>query len=119
MGIPLIGVVGPCAAGKTTLVSALRDLGFPVRHIAQEHSYVKNMWKRISNPDILIFLEVSYPLTVLRRNMDWTEKEYQEQIFRLRDARENADLVIDTDLLTPQEVLARVQEFLSLYREST
>ncbi len=94
MGTPRIGVVGPCAAGKTTLVSALRDLGYEVRHIAQEHSYVKYMWKRISNPDILIFLEVSYPLTITRRRMDWTEKEYLEQIFRLRDARENADLVI-------------------------
>jgi len=109
---PRIGVVGPCAAGKTTLVSALRNLGFEVRHIAQEHSYVKDMWKRISNPDVLVFLEVSYPLTIIRRKMDWTEKEYLEQIFRLRHARENADLVINTDLLEPKEVLTKVQEFL-------
>ncbi len=61
---PLIGVVGPCAAGKTTLVSGLRQAGYEVRHIAQEHSYVADMWKRLTNPDILIYLHVSYPLDV-------------------------------------------------------
>jgi dephospho-CoA kinase len=35
-----IGVVGPCAAGKTTLVAALKNRGYEVHHIAQEHSYV-------------------------------------------------------------------------------
>lgn len=107
-----IGVVGPCAAGKTTLVQGLQALGYTCRHIAQEHSYVPDMWRRMSNPDLLIYLEVSYPLTCLRRQLDWTEAEYQEQIRRLSHARQHADLVINTDPLTPQEVLATALDFI-------
>ncbi len=61
----LIGVVGPCGAGKSSLVAGLKAEGFLVRHIAQEHSYVPDMWKRLSNPDILIYLDVSYENTIL------------------------------------------------------
>lgn len=111
----LIGIVGPCAAGKTTLITGLNQHGYSrVRHIAQEHSYVPDMWKRLTNPDILIYLDVSYPLTIQRRKMDWTKTEYQEQLQRLRHARLYADLYIPTDHLTPQEVLDRVLSFLNL-----
>lgn len=99
-----IGVVGPCAAGKTTLVKKLRELGYNVRHIAQEHSYVPDMWKRITNPDILIFLDVNYPNTLLRKKLGWTLQEYQEQLQRLAHARQHADLIIDTNSLTEDEV---------------
>jgi deoxyadenosine/deoxycytidine kinase len=109
---PLIGVVGPCAAGKTTLVSSLRQAGFEVRHIAQEHSYVADMWKRLTNPDILIYLHVSYPLTLTRRNMDWTEREYAEQLHRLRHARQFADFYVDTDCISSQEVFDLVLQFI-------
>jgi deoxyadenosine/deoxycytidine kinase len=109
-----IGVVGPCAAGKTTLVSGLRALGYDVRHIAQEHSYVPDMWKRISHPDVLIYLNVSYPLTIIRRKMDWTDREYEEQIYRLRHARENADLIIETDSLNASQVIQEVLGYLDL-----
>ncbi len=109
---PMIGIVGPCAAGKTTLVSGLQQAGYEVRHIAQEHSYVADMWKRLSNPDILVYLHVSYPLTIARRNIDWTEAEYREQLHRLRHARQFADCTIDTDFLSPQQVLDRVLLFI-------
>jgi deoxyadenosine/deoxycytidine kinase len=109
---PLIGVVGPCAAGKTTLVSGLRQAGYEVRHIAQEHSYVADMWKRLTNPDILVYLHVSYPLTLTRRNIDWTESEYIEQIHRLRHAREFADCYVDTDALSSQVVFDQVINFI-------
>ena len=56
---PLIGVVGVCASGKSTLIKGLKERGFNARHIAQEHSYVKDMWKRITNPDLLVFLDDS------------------------------------------------------------
>lgn len=113
MAEPLrIGVVGPCASGKTTLIAGLRQRGYNVRHIAQEHSYVKDMWRRLTNPDVLIYLDVSYPATCIRRKMDWTEKEYQEQISRLRDARAHADFYLDTDRLTIAEVFQQALEFL-------
>jgi len=109
----LIGVVGPCAAGKTTLVDGLNRLGIKCRHIAQEHSYVPAMWKKITNPDVLVYLDVSYPLTISRRHLNWTQAEYQEQLHRLRDAREKADVFIQTDMLSPQEVLQIVLNYIS------
>jgi ABC-type glutathione transport system ATPase component len=108
---PLIGLVGPCGAGKTTLANGLTRLGYRARHIAQEHSYVKDMWQRLTNPDILVFVDASWAVTCRRRSLDWTEAEWQEQQHRLRHARENADLNLDTDNLSIEEVLERVVEF--------
>ncbi len=107
-----IGVVGPCAAGKTTLVANLKQRGIEARHIAQEHSYVADMWLRLTNPQVLVYLDVSFPLTIERRKMDWTFQEYQEELHRLRHARQHADLYIQTDDLTAQEVFQRVLDYL-------
>ena len=104
----LIGVVGPCGAGKSSLVSGLRSNGFLPRHIAQEHSYVPDMWHRLTNPDVLVYLEVSYENTIVRRKLDWTLAEYQEQLRRLNHARQHADLVVDTNRLTVDGVLQAV-----------
>lgn len=106
----LIGVVGPCGTGKSELVSRLKEHGFRVRHIAQEHSFAPKMWQVITNPDILVYLKVSYPKTMDRKNFKWTEKEFQEQLHRLRHAIEHADITIDTDPLTPNEVYQSILE---------
>jgi guanylate kinase len=108
----LIGVVGPCGAGKSTLIEALDTLGYSTRHIAQEHSYVKDMWKRITNPDVLIFLQVSYSTSQKRRHMNWVKSEYDEQQRRLSHAREHANFYVDTDNLSIEEVLEQVLTFL-------
>jgi deoxyadenosine/deoxycytidine kinase len=108
----LIGVVGTCAAGKTTLAHGLRLLGYHAKPIAQEHSYVPDMWLRLTHPDVLIYLEVSFPLTIERRKLEWTREEYAEQLHRLRHARQHAHLTIDTDSLTPEEILTRVHAFI-------
>ena len=107
-GPPVIGIVGVCASGKSTLARSLSSLGLDCHHIAQEHSYVKDMWKRITAPDFLVYLQVSYPTTILRSNLNWTQAEYEEQLFRLRHARENADLIVDTDPLSEDQVLTTV-----------
>jgi deoxyadenosine/deoxycytidine kinase len=107
----LIGVVGPCGSGKTTLIASLKRLGYRTRHIAQEHSYVKDMWQRLTKPDILVFLDASWPVTCQRRRLDWTEAEWQEQQCRLRHSRQHADLVLDTDKISIDEVLQRVVMF--------
>jgi hypothetical protein len=104
---PLIGIVGVCASGKTTLKSGLSNLGYNCRHIAQEHSYVPDMWKRLTNPDILIFLEVSYESTVTRKSLNWTREEYAQQLYRLRNAIENAQIKISTDELSPQQLIEK------------
>ncbi len=107
-----IGVVGPCGAGKSTLIAGLEPLGYHARHIAQEHSYVPYMWQRITNPDVLIYLDVSFEQATKRRQLDWTIAEYQEQQRRLSHAHQHADLIIETDRYTPQQVLALALEFL-------
>ena len=105
---PLVGIVGVCASGKSTLVAGLEAHGIRTRHIAQEHSYVKDMWKRITNPDILIFIDASYLVTLKRRQFNWAEEDWAEQQRRLRHAREYADLYINTDDLSIAQVLNMV-----------
>ncbi len=109
---PLIGIVGPCGAGKTTLINGLKPYGFTTRHIAQEHSYVANMWQRITDPRYLVFLDASYPETIRRRKLDWTLEEYQEQHRRLAHARAHADLYIFTDPFTAGQIVDQVLAFL-------
>lgn len=108
----LIGVVGVCASGKSTLIRGLEARGYRGRHIAQEHSYVKDMWKRITNPDLLIFLDASYPVTVQRRKLNWLESDWAEQQRRLGHAREHADHTIHTDTRSPEQVLEEVITFI-------
>lgn len=111
----LIGVVGVCAAGKSTLIGGLEMRGYRARHIAQEHSYVKDMWKRITNPDVLIFLDASYPITVQRRKLNWLEADWAEQQRRLSHAREHATFYIQTDGHSAEQVLGEVLRFLEGY----
>ncbi len=101
-----VAVVGVCASGKTTLVSALRQFGIEAVDVAQEHSMVPYMWQVITRPDVLIYLEASRETVrarwPYRGDVDWVD----EQVRRLHHAREHADLVINVDRLTPQQVLA-------------
>jgi len=110
--IILVGVVGPCGSGKSTLIKGLESAGFRCRHIAQEHSYVPYMWERITNPALLIYLNSSFEVSTKRRKLNWNEAEYQEQLRRLEHARQHADLLIETDDLSPEEVLERVLSFI-------
>lgn len=64
-----------------------------------------DMWRRITNPDILIYLEVSYETTLARKNLNWTQAEYQTQLERLRDARKNTDILIDTNHYSAVEMV--------------
>jgi hypothetical protein len=108
----LIGIVGPCNSGKTTLVNGLKRNGFIARHIAQEHSYAPNMWRRITNPDILIYLDVTYQISQERRTLDWTSSQFDDQNRRLVNAHEHANLIINTDPLAIPEVLDLAISFL-------
>ena len=111
----LIGVVGPCGSGKSTLANELDRLGYSTRHIAQEHSYVKDMWKRITDPDVLIFLQASFDVTQQRRShmIYWRQADYEEQQRRLSHALAHADLVIETDNLDVLGVLGEALEFIN------
>lgn len=109
---PLIGVVGPCGSGKSTLINQLEKYNYRCRHIAQEHSYVKTMWQVITNPDILIFLDCSFENSTSRRKLNWQPADHEEQLRRLAHAREHAHFIVDTNALEADEVLERVLAFL-------
>jgi RNase adaptor protein for sRNA GlmZ degradation len=110
---PLIGVVGPCGSGKSTLISGLEKHGYNCRHIAQEHSFAKAMWQIISKPDILVFLHASFSTCTTRRNLNWQKTDYDEQYRRLSHAHDHAHIIIDTDDLTPEQIQQTVLDFLS------
>lgn len=114
-----IGIVGPCSAGKSTLIGKLEELGFSCHHIAQEHSYVPDMWQRLANPIALIYLDVSYTESMIRRPLNLNEVEFEEQKKRLSHAYQNADLNIDTNELAIEEVQKMVINFLERHNIQT
>lgn len=106
---PLVAVVGVCASGKSTLAQNLRACGWRARQVLQEHSFVPDMWRRVTNPDILIYLDAQ--LTTARRRRHDPEFPawiLDEERYRLRHARQYCDIYLQTDELTPAEVLAQV-----------
>ena len=70
------------------------------------------MWKRIAKPDILIFLDASFPISTTRRKLTWQKQAHDEQYRRLRHARQHATVIIDTDQLTPEQVLRKALDCL-------
>lgn len=67
-----------------------------------------SMWFKITHPDYLVYLQVDYPTTISRKQLDWTQAEYDEQIYRLRDAYAHANLVIDTSRLSLDATVDRI-----------
>ena len=108
----LIGIVGPCKSGKTTLSVGLNKLGQNSKTIAQEHSFSPSMWKKITNPDILIYLNVDFENTIKRSDLNWLPKDLEKQKKRLTNALAEADLVVETSNLNITEVLIKVNSYL-------
>jgi chloramphenicol 3-O-phosphotransferase len=106
-----IVVVGPCASGKSTLVSALQALGYDAHVSGQEHSEITTLWQH-SLPDVLIALDVDISAVRDRRGDSWPEWLHDLQVRRLASASRAADLAIDTSMLSAQAVVARVVAFL-------
>jgi hypothetical protein len=107
---PRLTIVGPCAAGKTTLVANLRARGLDAHAVAQEHSGVAYLWQ-LSEPDLLIFLDVDLATTAVRRRREWPASLYETQQGRLAHARAHTDFYLDGSKLTPEEVAERVADF--------
>ena len=113
-----VAVVGACAVGKSTLVSALRQAGYEARHVAQEHSYVPAMWQRFSRPDVLVYLDANHETIKVRRpTFRFSPADLAEQNRRLAHAREHCDLYVDTNDLAPAEVQERCLSFLEDFIE--
>jgi deoxyadenosine/deoxycytidine kinase len=103
-----VAVVGVCAAGKSTLVAALRAQHYDARDCAQEHSYVPDMWQRLSRPEVLVYLDVSYEALCQRRTVDFDTAYLDEQRRRLAHARRHCAIYIDTSHLSREQVLAKI-----------
>lgn len=110
--LPRIVVVGTCASGKTSLARELARLGIPVRVCGQEHSAIRDLWRKLE-PDILVALEIDLPTLRARRHEMWPEPLYAVQRHRLASAVSAADLVIDTRVVTPVEAAIVVRRFLA------
>jgi hypothetical protein len=70
------------------------------------------MWQMLTKPDLLIFLQASHPVGGARRNMSWTLAEWEEQQRRLTHAHAHADLILDTDHMSIEQVLQAALGFL-------
>ena len=103
----LIGVVGNCASGKTTLVKGLTDRGFRAVNIAQEHSTAPRLWQR-KNPDFLVCLSCTLESARRRRQIFWGQERLDDQWQRLAHARAHCDVYLPTDDLTINDVLETV-----------
>lgn len=110
---PRVVVVGPCASGKSTLVSTLRAHGYDASVSAQEHSAIPRLWQH-SDPDVLIALVVDIESVRERRTASWPGWLHNVQEERLANAQDAADLVIDTSHLRVDEVAERAITFLEL-----
>jgi len=70
------------------------------------------MWPAPHQSDILIFLQCSFENSTTRRKLNWLPADHEEQMQRLSHALEHADFVIDTNSLSPAEVLTCALEYL-------
>jgi hypothetical protein len=109
---PLV-VVGPCAAGKTTLVEGLVALGVDARAVAQEHSAIPNLFCRnVPDDAVLVYLTADYRVLHGRRPHSSGRPQYAAERPRLESARAAADLLLHTDGVGIEEVRARVLTWL-------
>lgn len=105
-GSPRIVVIGPCAAGKSSLVARLKARGLDASACAQEHSDVPYLWQ-LSKPDLVLFLDADRDTIGARRGVAWPAALDRAQRRRLARGRARVDCYIDSSALTPEEVADR------------
>jgi len=108
-----VGIVGVCGAGKTSLASALCELGYEARQISQEHSYVHDLWRRFWTPNVLVYLDASDATVDRRLGSSSFPRLLERQRRRLRHAREHSAVYVRTDSMTKAQVLASVLQEIS------
>jgi len=105
-------IVGPCAAGKSTLARALGEQGYHAHLIAQEHSGVRDLWRR-HQARALIYLDVDIDQVHRRGRPNFPDWLHQQQKDRLREARAAASCYVNTAPLSIPDVLDQVLKFLA------
>lgn len=104
-------VAGVCVSGKTTLVKSLQKLGIDAYNVAQEHSTIRKLWNS-KKPDILVVLDAKLVTIRQRRVVPWGQERLVVQHERLVDACEHADLYLQTDDLSKDDVVRKVLEYI-------
>jgi thymidylate kinase len=113
-----VALVGPCASGKSTLAKVLHAAGYEARQPAQEHSYVPAMWQKLTQPDVLIYLDVDFEAVVARRPKNpGSLQRLAEQHQRLNHARLHCDFYLDTSKLSAAQVQTEVFSFLAQFND--
>jgi hypothetical protein len=111
-----VSVVGICGSGKSSLVWRLCRAGVEAREVGQEHSYVRDLWRRFHPPDVLVFLDASLETILVRRPGSLlSEVLYADMVERLAYARACAQLTIATDNLTEEGVAGMVLAYLTCH----
>ena len=105
-------IVGPCAAGKSTLAQGLRAHGFSAHLVAQEHSGIANLWRK-HEARAMLYLDVDLPNVHRRGRPAFPDWLHQKQRSRLLEAQQAADCYIDTAPLSIPDVLQRALSFLA------
>jgi shikimate kinase len=100
-------VVGPCAAGKSTLVRDLTAEGIPAREVAQEHSEAPRLYARRPQAAV-VYLAADWKTVAARRGRRDNRAQYESELRRLAAARAAAAFVLHTDGLTPDAVRERI-----------
>ncbi len=111
----LIGVVGNCVAGKTTLVQGLKALGYLAVNIPQEHSVAPKFWRKL-NVNFLVLLSCTLETAKQRRHIAWGQERLEQQAIKLSDARAHCQLVLPTDDLSIEQVLNTVVEAVQAFQ---
>ena len=84
-----------------------------MKEIRQEHSAAPDMWRRITDPDVLIYLDVSLDVGAQREGLDRPSSWWpEEREVRLAHARDHCDLYIDTSKLSVDEVVDTALRFI-------
>ena len=86
----IIAIVGPCASGKSSLARGLAKRGIRAKQVVQEHSFVPEMWQVIAQPDLLVYLDASFQTCSQRKNLNWRQRDYDEQNLRLATRKKTA-----------------------------
>lgn len=100
-----IVIVGPCASGKSTLVTGLVELGYRARVVGQEHSEIGQLWRH-HHPTVVIGLQASLETVRSRRGRAWPAAVYEQQQRRLAMAMAAANVILDTGELSQIATLA-------------
>jgi hypothetical protein len=72
------------------------------------------MWRRLAKADFLIYLHASYETCTARKSLSWTVDDYEEQLHRLRHARQYCDAYLTTEGTAPETVLEQALAALGL-----